>query len=524
MDRALRERRSPDSGRSDGYLAAIFASSEDALYGLDCDGCIDAWSSGAERLFGYRTEVILASPGSRLIPEEQLAAYTTAVDQVLAGELHTHREMTIVRRDGATVPAALTLAPIRDGPDVVGVSVIARDLTEEREALATLAAAEARLREGEALAHVGGWVLDVATGSVQWSAEMHRIHGLDPVEFEGTLEGHLRLVHDDDRASVEVAIARTLTGQEANDAEYRIVRRDGCTRWLFSRAEAVFGAPGANGSPRKERPERVPPVIGLRGICQDVTERRAAEEAIRLAYEREREAVEGLRAADRLKDEFLATVSHELRTPLTAIIGFSHILRGRVDEAMVPDLVARIARNATEMRGMVERVLDFSRLQAGKVSLQLRRVNLDQLVGSTVEGYRAARGDHCIELSLAGGDAAVIADVDATAHVIGNLLSNAVKFSPSDRPITVTTAVEPGAALVTVLDRGPGIPHDLREAVFDRFFQAPDQPPGRRGTGVGLAIVRRYVELQGGRAWCEAPPGGGAALVFSLPLAQKGDP
>jgi len=524
MDRDPRFDRTADGRGSDGYLRAIVETSTDAIYRVDLDGRITGWSPAAERLFSYRATEVEGTPSAQLFADEHLDAYEVVIRQAVVGALTTHTHTDIRPRSGPSVPVALAVAAIHDEDrGVVGASVIVRDLTEQREALATLAASETRLRESEALAHVGGWVLDVGTGTVQWSEELHRMHGIDPVDFQGSLEGHLALVHPDDRAGLESAIAMAVDGHGVVDAEYRVVRPDGKLRWLYTRAERAFAAPSvAPGVPLPAHSDGTRAVIGLRGICQDVSERHDAEQAVRDAYERERAAAEGLRAADRLKDEFLATVSHELRTPLTAIMGFAQLIGTGIDRASLPDMVTRIQRNAVEMHGMVERVLDFSRLQAGNVDLRLQTINLHQLVAKTVEGYRAALDEHHIDVSLAEDDTEVLADVDATMHIIGNLLSNAVKFSPAREPITVSTARDRDAGRVTVVDRGPGIPAELKEAVFERFFQGPNQPPGRRGTGVGLAIVRRYAELQGGRAWCETPEGGGTAVMFTLPLARKG--
>jgi signal transduction histidine kinase len=280
------------------------------------------------------------------------------------------------------------------------------------------------------------------------------------------------------------------------EAEFRIVRPDGQVRWLFSRGEDVVDGRGA--------------VIGMRGICQDVTERHDAAEAIRAAYDREREAAEQLRAADRLKDEFLATVSHELRTPLTTILGFAPLLCDPPPSVTAADLVERIERNAREMLAMVERVLDFSRLTAGAVAVGPEHLGLDEVVAAVVDGFPDGR----VKLVSHAPLARVSADREATRHILDNLLSNAVRFSPSDAPIEVTTAVEGAWAVVSVTDEGPGVPIELREQVFERFFRGGTQPPGHHGAGVGLAIARRYAELQGGRVWCE-----GNAFRFTLPVA-----
>jgi PAS domain S-box-containing protein len=155
-------------------------------------GVIRTWNPGAERLYGYASHEAVGLPGLSLVPEGRYDEASMALECVLAGEPVELFETEARRNDGVVVPVALTLWPVRDrSGQAVGVSVIARDLTEDRLAQAALAESEVRLRESESLAHVGGWVWDVMTGAVQWSAELHRIHGMDPAEFAGTIEAHL---------------------------------------------------------------------------------------------------------------------------------------------------------------------------------------------------------------------------------------------------------------------------------------------------------------------------------------------
>ena len=243
------------------YLSAISESSNDAVYRQNRDGLITGWNPAAERLYGYSVEEVDGWRSTRLLAEDHWPAYEVALRRVLAGEIHSHIETEIRRRDGVTVPVVLTMAPIWDARGrSIGASVIARDLTDLRMALAALAESEARLREGESLAHVGGWVLDRATASVQWSEELHRIHGIEPVHFDGTLAAHVAPVHPDDRAGLDCALETAIAGGESLEAEYRILRPDGQVRWLKARAEPVVDERGG--------------VIGLRGIAQDVTELR----------------------------------------------------------------------------------------------------------------------------------------------------------------------------------------------------------------------------------------------------------
>lgn len=243
--------------------------------------------------------------------------------------------------------------------------------------------------------------------------------------------------------------------------------------------------------------------------------------AVRDATERV-ETERRLRELDRLKDEFLSVVSHELRTPLTAITGFAQLLLtrgGDIDDAGRQDMLVRIARNASEMDRLVGQLLDLSRLDAGHIELAIERVDLADALTSCLSSLAtpvAAR----VEADVPGG-LAVAADRHALDRVLSNLVTNAVKFSPEDRPVRVDARPNgDGHVVVSVADEGVGIPPEEHERVFDRFYQLdPDQRGPRHGTGIGLSIVRRYVELLDGRVWIESELGSGSRFSFTLPAA-----
>jgi signal transduction histidine kinase len=225
-----------------------------------------------------------------------------------------------------------------------------------------------------------------------------------------------------------------------------------------------------------------------------------------------------------MKDEFLGTVSHELRTPLTAVAGFAELLRSHrdLDDATRLQLLERIARNADEMRAMVERLLDYARLSAGRVEVEPRPLSLASEAETIVSAHAHDLTEHRVEVVVPAG-LQVDADPDALAHVLGNLVSNAAKFSPVGTSITIEAAARDGTALVRVVDEGPGVAPDQAEALFGRFVQgaAPATTSSRRGAGLGLAIAKRYVELQGGQIWFEQPRERGASVAFTLPLARE---
>jgi two-component system, cell cycle sensor histidine kinase and response regulator CckA len=304
--------------------------------------------------------------------------------------------------------------------------------------------------------------------------------------------------------------AAELLGQAAESPtlalDVRACRRDGST---FPASLMAARLTGDSGGP-------------LAITVRDDTERQRVEDALRLAYEREREAARHLREADQAKDEFLATVSHELRTPLTAVIGFADLLieRDELDPGTRDDLLRRVSANATTIHRMVGRLLDFAQLEGG-VRLRIGPAPLLDLVQACLEAHGQDLAHNHVEVDVEDS-LTVLADADGFGHVLGNLLSNAAKFAPEGSEICVRSGRRPGAAVISVVDHGPGIAVDEHEAVFERFYRSRLQTPGQRGTGIGLAIATRYVALLGGEIWVESRPGEGATFSFSLPLAREG--
>src|SRR5687767_5215926 len=199
--------RSEDTGEAASSLASLLEASSDAIYTQDPSGFIRSWNRGAERLFGYPVEEAVGRRTQMLFPV-QLRDETQELEQrVLAGEVVEQLETEVSRRDGMLVPVSLNLSPIRDrGGHISGATVVARDITEQNLALDTLAESDAKLQEAQALAHVGIWIWDATTSEVQWSDELYRIHGVNPMDFDGTYEGHLATIAPEDRERVDRAV------------------------------------------------------------------------------------------------------------------------------------------------------------------------------------------------------------------------------------------------------------------------------------------------------------------------------
>lgn len=228
-----------------------------ALFSQDLDGRIVGWNRGAERIFGYAENEIVGMALTSLVPPHLRDDVASVEKRVAAGERIDRLVTEIQRKDGMQVPVALSVSPVLDAcGDFYGAVGVAQELTETRLAQAALAEVDQRFREWEALAHVGRWLWDVGTDAVQWSDELHRMHGVDPLDFEGTLAAHLSVVHDDDRERVRSLMETAVTSGQAFEDEYRVAD-ESTTRWFAMRAEPAVGSSGD--------------VVGLRGVSQDIT-------------------------------------------------------------------------------------------------------------------------------------------------------------------------------------------------------------------------------------------------------------
>jgi PAS domain S-box-containing protein len=191
------------------------------------------------------------------VPLHLRADVESVEERVAAGERVDRLVTEIRRKDGMQVPVALSVSPVIGAGGVFSGAVgVAQELTETRLAQAALAEVDQRFREWEALAHVGRWLWDVGTDAVQWSDELHRMHGVDPLDFEGTLAAHLSVVHDDDRERVRSLMEAAVASGQPFEDEYRVAD-ESITRWFAMRAEPAIGSSGD--------------VVGLRGVSQDIT-------------------------------------------------------------------------------------------------------------------------------------------------------------------------------------------------------------------------------------------------------------
>jgi PAS domain S-box-containing protein len=317
------------------------------------------------------------------------------------------------------------------------------------------------------------------------------------------------IVNEDSREPVDDPVTKVLAlGQVVGLANHTLLRaRDGTERPIDD-----SGAPIVDGRGR---------LHGVVLVFRDVTDMRRAQR-------QQEQARRGAEAANRAKDEFLATLSHELRTPLNAMLGWSRMLRrGHLAESKQAYALEVIERNAEMQARLIEDLLDVSRIMVGQLRLHYSPIDVGAIVEAAVDAVRPAAENKQLALSFSTRvGSAVQGDAGRLQQVVWNLLSNAVKFTPPGGTISVDAVEEDGRVRIVVQDSGQGFPASFRPRMFDAFSQADNtfsRPHG--GLGLGLTIVRQLVEAHGGQVEADSPgPNLGATFTVSLPISAQPAP
>ncbi len=434
-----------------------------------------------------------ADSGQAVQPHEWASALA-----IETGELVANQMLRIQRFDGSFGYVLNSAAPLRNSNfDIIGSAVVVQDISELKRTEQALRDSEERFQLAAEIGRSGTWDWNVKTGEVIWSRGHYEVMGYREGEVKPSFQAWVNRIHVDDRAKVDAEIHRSMLEHQEYVAEFRLIWPDNSVHWMSARARHEYDA---NGDWSR-----------MLGVMADITSLKQAELA--------------LRAADQRKDEFLAMLSHELRNPLTPIRNAAHVL-GRLDvnEPRVRWAQEIIERQVTHLTHLVDELLDVSRIARGKVKLKMTQIVLADLIRQaceTVQPLMAAK-KHRFDVHLPATTVLLEGDLVRLIQVLQNLLNNAAKYTPDGGHIELSGRLLEEEIELQVRDNGMGMPAELLPGVFDLFIQGErtlDRSQG--GLGIGLTLVRRLVDLHGGRVDAYSPGAGlGATFTVRLPLAQ----
>lgn len=412
-------------------------------------------------------------------------------------------EFDLERRDGTTVPVE-SVGQIVTAPDGRSVLVgVLRDVSGRHAAERAIRESERRFRTlaegGQSIVYLLRLEPEPHFEFVNEAVE--DVTGFAAEDFYADPSLPLARAHPEDRDLVRSTRTRD---PEPGSVTTRFRHRDGRWVWLEDRYTPITDVDGR--------------VTSVQGVMFDVSARREAEQALESALRAEHESAERLRAVNEMQTAFLQAVSHELRTPLTSIAGYAQTLERHwrdLPPQKTTEMLGRLHLNAERLSDMLQDLLDVDRLSRGTVRLALTAVDLSDLCRRVVDQIELH--EHPVRVE-ADRPVVVRADGPKVERIVENLVYNAGKHTPSGTTIWVRVEPVDGGGRITVEDTGPGIPPELREQIFEPFRQGPDASSAPSpGTGIGLALVARFSELHGGKAWVEEARNGGAAFHVELP-------
>ena len=477
-------------------LAAIVESSDDAIIGKTLDGIITSWNRGAEKVFGYAAAEVVGRPISLLAPPDRGDEMPHILERIRRRESIDRYETVRRHKDGRDIIVSLTVSPIRDDIGrIIGISKIARDVTEQRRAEQALRESETRFHQ---LADAMPQIVFVfrADGTLefvnqQWTAytglTLEQAHNKDELR---------RVLHPDDFQMASAQWTDPVGAASFYQVEYRLKpasSEDGY-RWFLVR-----------GLPFKDDQGRV---VRWLNTATDIDDHRRAEAA--------------LREVDRRKDQFLAMLAHELRNPLAGIRNSLHLIQMRgTSDPLVCQAQDIALRQIQLLARLVDDLVEVARVTSDKIELRKEPVDLARIVAHAVEPvrpYLEARG-HKLNVHLGPEPMRLLADPARVGQILTNLLNNAAKYTPPGGEIELSVERAGDEVVLRVKDNGIGISPELLPKVFDLFVQADtslDRSEG--GLGIGLTLVKKLAEQHEGSVTAWSPGlGGGSEFTVRLP-------
>jgi two-component system sensor histidine kinase/response regulator len=488
-------------------LDVVLEMAFDGLIELDSKGLITAWNSRAEKLFGWSGGDVIGQHVQMIVSPRQREAFLSSVERVIACGVKFKPEeplpLRAIHRDGRRFSTELFLYPRRPGGDY-RITVLVRDLSD-REQLQNLLSERSEQRAILNFIEDGYTELDLQ-GNHQWVNDAYcrifnrkREEVLDP--------SYQKITHRPVSLNIRELFKKVYaTGEPVRSFEYEYGPGRFCENTISLKR-------GENGQP-----------TGFVTLIRETTERKRHERELA-------DAKDAADAANRAKSQFLANMSHEIRTPMNGIIGMTELVLASDLTTEQREFLGMVRSSAEDLLVIINDILDYSKIEAGKLALDPAQFDLGELIGDTLKSLAIPAHRKHLELAFHVDEnvpALVVGDSVRLRQVLLNLAGNAVKFTDHGEVVVNVkledTQLETGSSVhFTVHDTGIGVPLETQQRLFLPFEQA-DSSTTRQygGTGLGLAISKKIIELMGGKIWMESAPGVGSIFHFTARFGLAG--
>ncbi len=479
-------------GTENLQLSAVVQNSDDAIISLTLDGTINSWNKAARKMYGFTEAEVMGKHISILIGSEKITEEESILARIKEGRKVHHFETVRISKDGREIPVSLTISPIKDKEGkIIGASKIARDITLHKQAsekLAWLAAIVDSSTDAIVSKTLEGII-------ISWNTAARRMFGYTEKEAIGK---HISMIIPAGRINEEnIIISKIRNGDQIKHFETVRIAKDGRKVNISLTVSPIRGQKGK--------------IVGASKIIRDITEQIKTSEKLKL-YSKQLEQMNSY------KDNFIGMASHELKTPLASINGYLQILERSIEGAQNKLFVKKAITQVAKLAALVSDLLDISKIQSGKLSLNCVKFDFNELLEEVTETIQQTTSSHVFELQI-GSSVKINADRHRLEQVLINLLTNSTKYSPDAEKVIIKSAIKDNCVRVSVQDFGIGIPREEHDKIFSRFYRVEEPAHTFSGLGLGLYIANEIISMHKGKLWVESAPQRGSTFFFEIPVA-----
>ncbi len=488
------------------FLANIINGIADAITATNTQGEIVYWNSAAEELFGYKAEEMIGKHIFEIVPEDKRHELRKIWIEVNKKEFIKGHETERITKNGNRMPVEVTISAIRDGDELVGYSAVFHDIRKRKEIERKLIELSNFNKKIVKNAPVGILVLDNKGNVLFANPKLLKMLGL-PGE-EATFKLNIfNLLTLKENKKIEELFRKALKGKEIqSEGEYTSIL--GKKAYFIAKCVPLF--------------DDEDKVEGALAIIEDITEKKMLEKELRESHDKLKKAYMELKSLDELKSNIIANVSHELKTPITIIKGFIELAMSEENKEKRNFFLKKAKEAVMRQNSIVDDLISISRVERGEFRITIQEFDLENVIDECIRKKKEFAKRRDVELYKEINESCLVkGDKIEIMHVILNLLDNAIKFNKDGGKVIIKVEKKKNKAIISIEDTGVGIPEDKINRIFEPLTQLDPRATRKYGgTGTGLAVAKKIIEMHGSEIKVESKLGKGSKFYFMLPLVS----